>query len=695
MARYESADNSSRSPRKHRRLHDRSRDSRSDGSAQSGDDDSRYRRSRSLHGRRKSTMKGPRHQQEDRMSYRQKQQSNFLMRNNSVGRRRQDRSRDKHFSGSSTGGNRRNKQSRENRHEYRFDSPPKQADLDRENIFLKDPVKTFEEMVNEHTQRDKVSRELYVSNLPYGVSAEMITDYINALIVDRRLNIMPGGPVLRTSITMDAQHVFCEFRTVEEATKGLELNGHVWNGSALKVGRPRLAEGMPALTYGEVGRSVNDNCVAASGDVEDVPVLPIMNERLCISNVPKSMTEQQIREFLSSFGPLRFLYLVQNKDEKNHRGVVIGEYEDAQLSQMAERTLDGMQLDYRTIRVDRYQAAMRDPVLASLFHSVDLGTLMQPEAQSKVLMLKHLVSPAELEADEEFRDIVEDVKVECAKHGIVMSLHIPRPKKQQLALKNEESENLLQLNGSYSENATNNEENTIIKTEENDGQVHSTHEDNNKIAQVKIDEDEREVKDKDISPRRSDDVNEIKIKREEKHRRSYSSDEKKHVQPKNKEDEKRSRRRDVDDCRRPDHEEERRRPRSKYTNSERQSRHDDDDRESLRDQDDRRVQHRSDEDNRRAHPKHDDDDKRSNDSPKDGGQCDQAEAVKSSEKHKHRRRSSHTEKKKKKKKKMRGGTGMNREIGEVTTNKKRRREKNQVIDGTRVEIVADGPDLVK
>ena len=42
-------------------------------------------------------------------------------------------------------------------------------------------------------------------------------------------------------------------------------------------------------------------------------------------------------------------------------------------------------------------------------------------------MLSNMVTAAELKDDEEYGDILEDVKEEAGKHGTVISVEIPRP----------------------------------------------------------------------------------------------------------------------------------------------------------------------------------------------------------------------------------------------------------------------------
>ena len=46
---------------------------------------------------------------------------------------------------------------------------------------------------------------------------------------------------------------------------------------------------------------------------------------------------------------------------------------------------------------------------------------------TEVLCLMNMVLPEELLDDEEYEEIVEDVRDECGKYGLVKSIEIPRP----------------------------------------------------------------------------------------------------------------------------------------------------------------------------------------------------------------------------------------------------------------------------
>eukprot|EP01015_Nassula_variabilis_P006719 TRINITY_DN1511_c0_g2_i7.p1 TRINITY_DN1511_c0_g2~~TRINITY_DN1511_c0_g2_i7.p1 ORF type:complete len:465 (-),score=82.15 TRINITY_DN1511_c0_g2_i7:110-1504(-) len=56
---------------------------------------------------------------------------------------------------------------------------------------------------------------------------------------------------------------------------------------------------------------------------------------------------------------------------------------------------------------------------------------LKVQPPSRILVLKNIVEIHELEIDEEYASIMEDIKEECEKYGKVLSLKIPRPKKDE------------------------------------------------------------------------------------------------------------------------------------------------------------------------------------------------------------------------------------------------------------------------
>mmetsp|Transcript_35935 Transcript_35935/g.66462 ORF Transcript_35935/g.66462 Transcript_35935/m.66462 type:complete len:334 (-) Transcript_35935:91-1092(-) len=92
------------------------------------------------------------------------------------------------------------------------------------------------------------ARRLHVGNLPIGagLTAEMLQQYINAMMVSKGLSDtrIKGDPVMNCNIPNE-KFGFIEIRTVHEATKALELNGIELGENKLRVQRPHDYQPVP------------------------------------------------------------------------------------------------------------------------------------------------------------------------------------------------------------------------------------------------------------------------------------------------------------------------------------------------------------------------------------------------------------------------------------------------------------------
>jgi splicing factor U2AF 65 kDa subunit len=51
---------------------------------------------------------------------------------------------------------------------------------------------------------------------------------------------------------------------------------------------------------------------------------------------------------------------------------------------------------------------------------------MKVQLPTSVLVLKNMVEVSELENDEDYVDLLEDIKEECSKYGTLLNIQIPR-----------------------------------------------------------------------------------------------------------------------------------------------------------------------------------------------------------------------------------------------------------------------------
>lgn len=147
----------------------------------------------------------------------------------------------------------------------------------------------------------------------------------------------------------------------------------------------------------------------------------------------------QVKELLSSFGELLAFNLVKDSGTSFSKGYAFCEFVESAVTDQAIQGLNGMQLGEKKLIVQRASVgakgglppeALIDSTLVGLPQPINIpgltvgagGNQMTP-----VLCLMNMVDVQELDDDDEYEGIMEDVREECGKYGIVMNVEIPRP----------------------------------------------------------------------------------------------------------------------------------------------------------------------------------------------------------------------------------------------------------------------------
>jgi splicing factor U2AF subunit len=259
------------------------------------------------------------------------------------------------------------------------------------------------------------SRRLYVGNIPFGCNEEAMLDFFNQQMHLCGLAQAQGNPVLACQINLDKNFAFIEFRSIDETTAGMAFDGINFMGQQLKIRRPRDYQPMSA-TYEMAARMPVSNIVVDSPN------------KIFIGGLPSYLNDDQVKELLCSFGQLKAFNLVTDSSGTS-KGFAFAEYLDPSLTDQAIAGLNGMQLGDKQLVVQLACANQRSanpmPHSATTIAGIDLsqGAGMPTE----VLCLMNMVVEEELRDELEYEDIVEDIREECSKYGIVRSLEVPRP----------------------------------------------------------------------------------------------------------------------------------------------------------------------------------------------------------------------------------------------------------------------------
>merc|ERR1711983_177291 len=156
-----------------------------------------------------------------------------------------------------------------------------------------------------------------------------------------------------------------------------------------------------------------------------------MGQKVFVGGLPNYLNEDQVKELLTSFGQLRAFNLVKDVTSGLSKGYAFAEYLDHMVTDQAIAGLNGMQLGDKKLIVQRASVGAKNSAAMNVapvqIQVPGMASLSGPGQPTEVLCLLNMVTPDELQDEEEFEDILEDIREECSKYGAVRSIEIPRP----------------------------------------------------------------------------------------------------------------------------------------------------------------------------------------------------------------------------------------------------------------------------
>ncbi|XP_041943279.1 splicing factor U2AF 65 kDa subunit-like isoform X2 [Alosa sapidissima] len=238
-------------------------------------------------------------------------------------------------------------------------------------------------------------------------------------------------PVVGSQMTRQARRLYVgnipfgvtEFRSVDETTQAMAFDGIPFQGQCLKIRRPHDYRPLPGIA--------EQPAFHVPGVVSTV--VPDSPHKLFIGGLPNYLNDDQVKELLTSFGPLKAFNLVKDSATSLSKGYAFCEYVDISATDQAVAGLNGMQLGDKKLIVQRASVGAKNSNPTAIIETPvmlqvpGLQKLHNSGLPTEVLCLLNMVMPEELVDDEDYDEILEDIREECCKYGIVRSIEIPRP----------------------------------------------------------------------------------------------------------------------------------------------------------------------------------------------------------------------------------------------------------------------------
>ncbi|PSC72366.1 splicing factor U2AF 50 kDa subunit [Micractinium conductrix] len=210
------------------------------------------------------------------------------------------------------------------------------------------------------------AKRVYVGNLPANVSEAELRQAINELMVQTGGTAAPGFPITSCKLyqgngellfnngvhqVQDKGYAFVEFRSVEEASNAMALDGVKFRDAYLKIRRPNNYDITLALMLGPT--DPNPAMEQLSGLDVVKTVVQDSPHKLFIGGLPCDWSEEQVKEMLTPFGQLKAFNLVMDRGTGNSKGYAFAEYLDVHITDIVIQNLNGKPCNTKFLTVKR------------------------------------------------------------------------------------------------------------------------------------------------------------------------------------------------------------------------------------------------------------------------------------------------------------------------------------------------------
>jgi len=306
-------------------------------------------------------------------------------------------------------------------------------------------------MVPDFTDEQMLERTVLLDFLPLDTKGQELVEFFNGAVLAVTGNTVlqanrPEAPIFSCTVTEEDRD--CDrgkfkvaelrFRTHDGANVGMKLDGLEYKGAKVRTRRPEN------FVLPEDGVDPSTKVV-----LNNVPMVKLIGPKnyCSIFNLPDVLTEDIVRDLLGQFGKLKLMKLITDTVTNKIKGYGVFEYLDMNDADLAIRALNGFVCGNSVICVRRMgQPQQVEPKAVSPCaehsNSITKKIISNPEVAmhvkqgrvlgeqpSRVVQVLNAVQRSDLADDQEYDDILGEVRSEASKYGRITQLMIPRPAK--------------------------------------------------------------------------------------------------------------------------------------------------------------------------------------------------------------------------------------------------------------------------
>ena len=161
------------------------------------------------------------------------------------------------------------------------------------------------------------AKRLLVHNLPPTISEEALVGFFNLQL--NGLNVIEGSdPCITAQISKDRSFALLEFKQPSDATVALAFDGVAMEDTHMSGTTAGDTAGLSIRRPKDyIAPAISDDTPQEPGVVSNV-VVDTQN-KICITNIPLNLTDEQVQELLVSFGELKSFVLVKDNSTDESR----------------------------------------------------------------------------------------------------------------------------------------------------------------------------------------------------------------------------------------------------------------------------------------------------------------------------------------------------------------------------------------
>nr|XP_004296390.2 PREDICTED: splicing factor U2af large subunit A [Fragaria vesca subsp. vesca] len=272
------------------------------------------------------------------------------------------------------------------------------------------------------TQATRRMRRLHVENIPSTTSESTLVESLNNFLLSSGVNHIQGTrPCISCVINKEKGQALVEFLTPEDALAALAFDGTSFFGSILKIRRPKDFIDVATGDHDpEKSVAAADGIVTISDVVNDSP------NKIFIGGISKVLSSEMLLEIVSVFGPLKAYHFEANEELTEPYAFL--EYVDQSVTLKACAGLNGIKLGGRVITVVQAIRSGSSSVNSGNASVYEIPEHAKPllKQPSHILKLRNVFNLENMSSlsEQEIEEVLEDVRLECARFGMVKSVKI-------------------------------------------------------------------------------------------------------------------------------------------------------------------------------------------------------------------------------------------------------------------------------